>query len=371
MNEQERLEELFEYQILDTDPETELDELAEVASAVCNSPMSIISFIDGERQWYKAKVGLENSEVKRENTFCQYTLDKPNELLIVENTLNHTKFSDHDAVLNAPFIRFYVGVPLLSPKGNVMGTLCVMDTKPMELTNSQKKVLQILAKRTMDFLNARKLILKQKETIEFNVNKLKKLTDLSPGVIYQFSVSKEGKMNFDFISNGIRKFHPSLDILQLKTKPELLFDFIHPEDVKMVKKSIQYSFDQLSEWRVEYRLLDPNGETKWLIGRATPEKKKNGTVVWYGTLQDLTQRKEYEVTMEQIAFDISHVLRRPVATLMSLSAIIVNEEELDEAKIKEYSKYINIVAEELDNYTKKLNDVYHLKNQILQENVNK
>jgi signal transduction histidine kinase len=88
-------------------------------------------------------------------------------------------------------------------------------------------------------------------------------------------------------------------------------------------------------------------------------------VIWYGTFQDITSRKAYEGTIEQIAFDISHVLRRPVATLLGLTSLIGTDNNIDEARLKEYSNYINKVSVELDNYTKKLNDTYSLKNQIL------
>lgn len=365
MNEQSRLEELFEYQILDTDPETEFNELTEVATAICSTPMAIISFIDGERQWYKAKVGLTNSEVKRGDTFCQFTLDRPDELLIVENASEHEIFKNNESVKNAPFIRFYVGVPLVSPKGNVLGTLCTMDTKPMRLSELQKTALKILAKKTMNFLNARKLILAQKEVMEFSADKLRKLTDQSPSVIYQCELSKEGVMKFDFISKGISNLHPILNADVVKGNPEIIFKVIHVEDIPHVKKSIQESLLNLTEWYIEYRVVMPDGQIHWHVARAIPEKTDNGSVVWYGTFQDITNRVEYESAMEQIAFDISHVLRRPVTTLLGLTSIMNKEEELDEARLKEYISYINIVSTELDNYTRKLNQTYSLKRKII------
>jgi hypothetical protein len=365
MNEQSRLQDLLEYQILDTNPEIELNELAEVACAVCGTPMSIISFIDGERQWYKAKVGLSNTEVKKEETFCQFTLDRPNELLIVENALEHEILKNNSSVKNAPFIRFYVGAPLVSPNGNVLGTLCVMNTEPMKISELQKRVLKILAKKTMDYLNARKLILAQKDVMEFSAEKLRKLTDQFPGVIYQFEISKEGIMKFDFISKGIAYLYPALNVELVKINPEIAFEFIHPEDIPQIKKSIQDSFLNLTELRTEYRVDSPDGQVHWHMGRAAPEKLDDGSVVWYGTLQEITNQKEYESAMEQIAFDISHILRRPVATLLGLTFIIHEEEKLDEAKLKEYTNYINIVSTELDNYTRKLNETYNLKRNII------
>ncbi len=365
MNELLRLKELLDYHILDTDPEIELNDLAEVASAVCETPMAIISFIDGNRQWYKAKIGLSNTEVKREETFCQFTLDKPNELLIVENALEHEIFKANPSVKNAPHIRFYAGVPLVSPNGYVLGTLCTMSSVPMKLTELQKRVLRILAKKTMDYLNSRKIILAQKEAIDFSAEKLKKLTDQSPCVICQFGISKEGVMKFDFVSNGITNLYPNLDADMLKKNPEIAFELIHPEDLVLVKKSLQESSLRLTEWRAEYRVRQPDGSIQWHMGTAKPERLENGTVVWYGAFQNITNRLEYESAMEQIAFDISHVLRRPVTTLLGLTSMINKDEMLDAARLKEYCNYINTVSTELDNYTRKLNETYNLKSRII------
>lgn len=365
MSEQSRLEELFEYKILDTDPEIEFNQLAELAAAICEVPMSIISFIDDERQWYKAKTGLNHTEVKKEETLCQFALDKPDELLIIENASEHEIFRNNSGVKNAPFIRFYVGVPLVSSRGNVLGTLCVMNTIPMKISELQIKALKILANKTMNYLNSRKLILAQKDVMEFNADKLKKLTDQSPGVIYQFEISKEGIMKFNFISKGIVNLHPALEVELVKINPEIALSVIHKEDLIKIKKSMQDSFLNLTECGVEFRIVTPDNQIHYYMGRATPEKLDNGSVVWYGTFQNITSRIAYERAMEQIAFDISHVLRRPVTTLLGLSSMIAEDKMLDEAKFKEYCNYIDIVSKELEKYTKKLNDTYNLKRQII------
>jgi PAS domain-containing protein len=375
MNQLFRLKELLDYQILDTDPEVEFDELAAVASAICSTPMSIISFIDDKRQWYKSKIGLTNSEVKIEDSFCQFSLDKPEELLIVEDATKNERFSTNDAVINAPFIKFYIGVPLVSPNGSVIGTLCVMNTIPMTVTEQQKNALKIIAKRVMDILNARKLIAKQKETIEFSIEKLKKLTDQAPCIIFQFEMDGNGVQKFEFISRGIMTLYPTLRLEEVKKSPEKLLGLMLPEDAELFKINIQNSRDNLTDCIMEYQVLGSDGKVNWHLVKATPERQPNGSTIWYGTFQDITSRKAYEGTIEQIAFDLSHVLRRPVANLIGLTSLISKENNLDESRLKEYSSYINKVSIELDIYTKKLNETYSLKSQILlgkkKENLNK
>ena len=116
MNEQNRLQELKSYKILDTLPEKELDELAEIASVICDTPISLVSFIDEKRQWFKARKGIEAQETPREDAFCQHTLQTPKEVLVVNDPLNDERFKNNPLVLGNPHIRFYAGAPLETPR---------------------------------------------------------------------------------------------------------------------------------------------------------------------------------------------------------------------------------------------------------------
>lgn len=153
-----RLKELNSYQILDSSPDNELDELTEIASLVCEVPISLITMIDENRQWFKSNKGLNVNETLRKDSFCQHTLHKPKEVLIITDSLKDERFKNNPLVEGAPNIRFYAGAPLETPNGNVLGTLCVIDSKPKNISEKQQRVLQILAKKAMDYLNTRKLI---------------------------------------------------------------------------------------------------------------------------------------------------------------------------------------------------------------------
>lgn len=361
MDEQLRLKELYRYHILDTKPETELDELAEIASVICDTPMSLITMVDKDRTWHKSKYGFDVDEVNRKDSFCQHALDNPSEILIVEDAQLDKKFIDNPFTKGDNAIRFYAGAPLVSKKGYVLGTLCVVDTKPRKLTDIQKRALNILSKKAMDYLNSRKLILLQNNNIELNALKLKKLTDLAPCIIYQLQITKNGEMEFDFLSKGINSSLPNFDSELIKKSPKLIFDFIHPDDLPYVKQSIKESSKHFTEWNIAYRVKISENKTEWHLGRALPEKTKKGTVIWYGTIQNITSLIEYEKTMEQIMFDISHVLRKPVANLLGLTNLIENE-KFSELNFKEYVGYIKTVSDELDNFIKKLNQTYRQKN---------
>lgn len=357
MNEQYRLTDLRDYRILDTPPEQELDEIAELASAICDTPISLISFVDENRQWFKARKGLAATETPRSDSFCQHALQTPQEVLVVRDPLGDARFKDNPLVLDDPHIRFYAGAPLETPQGNVLGTLCIIDNQPRDITENQKRALKLLAKKTMDYLETRKLLIEQGDQIELSARRLKRLSDLTPGVIYQYEIASDGRESFPFVSKGVTAIHPTLSPKKLRTHPEEAFRVIHPDDLASVRASIRQSRTNLTNWSKEYRVVSANGESVWYWGNAKPEQKDDGTVVWYGTLQNISERKDYVKTLEQILFDISHTLRRPVATMLGLTNMIETQ-SLDEATLRTFAKHLKTVSEEMDCHIKKLSQAY-------------
>ena len=364
MNEQDRLHELISYKILDTPPEKDLDELAEIACLMCDMPVSLITLVEKDRQWFKTNIGLDSLSAAHRSSFCQHAIQHPGKVLVVNDARKDERFKKNPMVTGYPNIRFYAGAPLRSAKGYVLGTLCVIDKKPREISEGQTKALFLLAEKVMTYLNARKILIEQKKTIESNAKKLKQITDEAPGVIFQLSVTIKGVVKVDFISKGIEKVHPSLVPEKLQNNSASIFKVIHQEDISRIKQRIQASSRNLSEWIAEFRVIQSDGKVAWFMGKAKPVLENDGTVVWFGSLQNVTNRIEYTKAMEQIAFDISHILRRPVSTLLGLASLI-DKEDLDETKMKEYGGYVKVVAAELDVFTKRLNETYNNKRQLI------
>ncbi|MFN4299339.1 MAG: GAF domain-containing sensor histidine kinase [Thermaurantimonas sp.] len=163
IDEEERLAELYKYEILDTYPEEDFDQLVELASAICEVPISLVSLIDRDRQWFKAKKGLDLDETSRDVAFCAHAILQ-DEVFIVENALDDIRFFDNPYVVNDG-IRFYAGMPIKTRNGKNLGTLCVIDREPKTLSPSQKRALEILGRQVINLMELRLTNNRQKELI--------------------------------------------------------------------------------------------------------------------------------------------------------------------------------------------------------------
>lgn len=154
-DERERLEALYSYGIIDTEPEPVFNDLAQLAAYVCGTPMALVSLLDDKRLWLKAGVGIDISEVPLEQTFCQHTV-RANDLFEIPDAQADARYADNPMVTGAPHIRFYVGVPLLTLDGQPLGTLCAFDTVPRTLSTDQHAGLWLLARQVMAHLELRR-----------------------------------------------------------------------------------------------------------------------------------------------------------------------------------------------------------------------
>src|SRR6266498_4008973 len=186
-NESERLEALRRYEVLDTESEGKFDDLTLLARHICDTPIALISFVDAERQWFKSRIGLTTSQTSRAISFCGHAILEE-DVMVVPDAAADERFADNPMVTGEPGIRFYAGAPLLTSTGHALGTLCVIDRKPRELTAEQQDALRALARQVVAQLELRRRLKKEreeaKEAIDERDTTLRLIVNQMPAVLW-------------------------------------------------------------------------------------------------------------------------------------------------------------------------------------------
>lgn len=193
--ESERLRNLYSYNILDSEGEFSFDKITKIASQICDTPISLISLLDSDRQWFKSRVGLSAESTPRSVAFCHYTI-QGNDVMEVKNATDDERFRSNPLVTGDPNIRFYAGAPLKTPEGYNLGTLCVIDTKEKKLTNEQLEILKMLADQVVELivlhktnrdLKKAKDLLEQQQGLIVTKTRLESIGELAGGVCHQIN----------------------------------------------------------------------------------------------------------------------------------------------------------------------------------------
>ena len=154
-NECQRLNILWQYEVLDTVPEEVFDDLTDLAAHICEAPIALISLVDEDRQWFKSRVGMSKKETSRDISFCAHAILNDG-LFIVSDASKDPRFKNNPLVTGPQKIRFYAGAPLVTPDGHALGTLCVLDSKARTLRSEQANALRVLAHHVVSQLELRR-----------------------------------------------------------------------------------------------------------------------------------------------------------------------------------------------------------------------
>jgi len=294
-NENERLKELHRYNILDTAGEKDFDEIVKLAANICETPIALISLVDQNRQWFKACMGLEVRETPRSISFCSHAITHKNGM-IVKDASEDKRFSNNPLVTGDPHIRFYAGVPLTSPKGYRLGTLCVIDQKSKDLTEKQFSGLQTLANQVMTQLDLR-LSVKQ---IEVSTNqaieselRFRSLAESAPVGIYQTDAQGRGTY-----------VNPKWCDIAGVTEADALgtgwIRVIYEEDRHKVLRVWINAVEKKIDFNFEFRFQNKAGEIRWVNSHASPmHSEKDNFIGYVGTLEDTTDRKVAEQKLKE------------------------------------------------------------------------
>lgn len=145
---------LDQYRILDTLPQDAYDDIVRVASAVCDTPVALVSLIDRDRQWFKARIGINDAQTSRQVAVCDHAIREPGQLMEVSDLSNDARFSAFPSVSGEFGARFYAGMPLVTPEGAAVGTVCVVDHAPRTLDARQRDALAALARLTVTLMES-------------------------------------------------------------------------------------------------------------------------------------------------------------------------------------------------------------------------
>jgi PAS domain S-box-containing protein len=282
-HEAERLRALQAYGVLDTPPEAAFDELVALAARICGTPMSVVSLIDRDRQWFKARHGITRIEAPRDVLFCAHAINRPDELLIVADAMRDARFSGSPFVMEVPDGRFYAAVPLCTPEGHAVGTLCVIDRHPRTLGADQQEGLRVLGRQVMAQLELRR-----------------RMNDASLNSVRLENsqrIAGLGDWEHDFVHDRLvwsEEFYRILGLKREDGPPEAAaFDRrVHPDDLAVVRREKSAAAEDFRRVDFEHRIIRPDGEVRYIYHIAEMIFDDQGGPVWEsGTIQDITDRK--------------------------------------------------------------------------------
>jgi hypothetical protein len=197
------------------------------------------------------------------------------------------------------------------------------------------------------------------EKISQSVQLLKKITSQVPANTYMFEIKEDGRTNLLFSNRGTDPFIHKSNTHSNPEKALELSDKLYEEDKIKFNQVMKKAFHDQSNITIQYRVIE-DGNVKWRWMKATPEKGENGTITWYGATSDITPLIEYIASIEQVLYDISHVIRRPISTMLGMTKLI-SDVNFSEAEVKEISKKLHGISKEMDSFISELNHDYQKK----------
>ncbi len=302
-NETERLAALRRYAVLDTAPEPAFDELTRLAAKLCGTPIALVTFLDEARQWAKSRHGLDVAPVSREQSFCSHAILHP-ELFVVEDTRSDPRFAGNPQVTGNPGIQFYAGVPLVTPDGFALGTLCVMNQRPQRLDEATGESLKTLGHQVMAQLELRRHFeelawnIEQQKRTEERLRTSEAFYEMLVETLPQNIIRKDLQGQFTFAN---RKACQSIGRDRADIIGKTDFDLFPPE------LAAKYHRDDLRVMTTRENLdtveahQGPRGERLFVHVIKTPLYDPSGNIIGVqGIFYDVTQRKRIE---EELAYE--------------------------------------------------------------------
>jgi len=338
MNENERLRAVARFKTLDTGIKRDLTDLVNLVAGICNVPVALVSVIDAQTQWFKASVGLGDMQcTERHLSFCDQTI-KSNGLLIVPDATLDSRFANLPAVKNAPFIRSYIGMPLVTFDGHAIGTLCILHTERLQLTELQLNSLRVMSKQVLNL-------------IELNWS-MQSLIEQNLDTQEQKAIAEQSELKLKAVFDSSKDIHVLVgNRMEIMAFNKAAANFVYAYYNKNIKLGVhlltlvgETAASRLVEYvdrafkgvitKVEWPVSPAKGISFWFDVTFEPARGVNNDIIGVvinGT--DITTQKrdadfidQQNEALQRIATIQSHELRRPVASLLGLMEVLKLDE---------------------------------------------
>ena len=325
--EERRLAALHELAVLDTEAEPEFDEIVHLAAAICDAPISVVSLVDKDRQWFKASVGVGCTETPRSLAFCDHTIRQP-DLLIVEDATADSRFDTHPMVTGEEHWRFYAGFPVTSPDGHSVGALCVLDQQPRRLAEAQKTALRLLAGHATSRLELRlkrqqlEQALRETEqqrAVAFALQqRFQQFMDNSPFLSYM--KDSDGCMVY-YNQPLATRFHVGMTDMLGKTDDELW----SPDEAAAFRAN---DLQVLQSGKLQVtleRAVNPDGSSSTWNSYKFPVQDEHGKTLLGGVSVDVTEQLQRQQELEQLHKELqqANLLLQQLASTDALTGLFV------------------------------------------------
>ncbi|MDT0645122.1 ATP-binding protein [Zunongwangia sp. F260] len=366
------------YNILDTPYEEDFDGLVKLISIICDVPVAIISMIDDQRQWYKAKTGIDSSEMPIKETFCQYTVVQ-DELLEIPDARLDERVKNNPHVTIEEGIRFYAGMPLKASNGHNIGTVCVADSKPRTLNKNQKTALKLLTNQAMLLLETRKKNVKLGDELEFQLEQ--KIKENQRQLLYQ-ETQYNNLLKAIRKSSGVIEFNPHGVIERVNThflnivgygKEELVgqhHSYLLGEEEKENDENFWKSLRHGKFKSGRLRRKHKNGSTVWIQATYNPILDLDENVIKVikiatditqeilaekALLQAKEQAEALNIQKDNFIANVSHEIRTPIHAILGFTELLLEQEKDNLRK-----SYLQSVKTAGDNLLFIINDILDL-----------
>ena len=352
VNEAARLDALRRYDILDTAPEQAFDDLTRLAADICGTPIAVISLSDRDRQWFKSKVGLKVTEVPRDIAICAHAILQSG-LFIVRDTLADDRFSTNPLATSDPWFRFYAGAPLVTPEGYVLGTLCVIDHVPRDLSAEQQDALRVLSRQVVSQLELRRHVAMMsrtmverawaQEALQESEERFRSVVESAADAI----ILADHRGRIISWNRAARQLF-GYSVEEVEGKPLTL---LMPA---RYREAHQRGLDRLrSNGRshvigktVELHGLKKDG-SEFPLELSLATWKSKDAVFYSGIIRDISARKQAQERLIQteklaslgtLVSGMAHEVNNPAQVIMAMAELILGED--DRTKIREYTQDI-------------------------------